>query len=311
MEKSLNFPHVEILDGGLKSTLQDAGRWQYLGQGVPLSGAMDYQSMVKANLLVGNDFCASVLEMQMIGCKLRFTGNSLIAISGADMSPSLDGALINTYESIPVFRDSILHFKVAKQGFRTYLAIQGDWDVESVMGSKSTYTYAGFGGWEGRSLKPGDKIPIGPKQEYFYRKLDVPFFPSQASIRVVPGPEYELFRKEARELFCSHAYTIRSESNRMGYRLQGPQLEIEKGVDMISSAVLPGTVQVLPSGQSIIAMRDAQTSGGYPRIANVIRVDWDVLAQLGPGAKVRFRWCKVEDAQELWRRRIQKLENLF
>lgn len=312
---------MEVISPGLYTTVQDLGRYGYQRHGIIVGGAMDTLAMRMANLLVGNDPNAAVLELTLKGPVLLLHEDMLLAVCGADMQPAVDGKRIRSNRPVWVKKGSTLKFAHAKKGCRAYLAVAGGWDVPPVMGSRSTNVRAGFGGAWGRTLREKDRLQLGKSSELgrlFAEQLRarsmtqhagcsemgwfVPphVFPYQkeAVIRVMRGAEFDHFTKESRQHFFAQSYQLATQSDRMGYRLEGPELALESPLELISAAVSTGTIQVPPNGQPIILLADRQTVGGYPKIGHVATVDLPILAQLRPGDRVQFQEVSLREAQQ-------------
>ncbi|WP_263620687.1 5-oxoprolinase subunit C family protein [Halobacillus yeomjeoni] len=323
---------IKLAKSGLLTTIQDLGRIGYQKYGVIASGAMDSESHRIANLLVGNDGDHPTMEITLMGPVIEFQEDALIAICGGDLSAMVDGERVELWKPIYIKQGSELRFGNPKQGFRAYLAIAGGFDVPYVMNSGSTYLRAGIGGFEGRALEKGDEIPVGDPSmpslsmmeslkelageehfcsaSWFASPEFVPNAHSGCEIRVTEGREFELFSEESQEKFFEQAYQIDSKSDRMGYRLKGSKLKLNEKVDMISEAVAFGTVQVPSEGNPIILLADRQTTGGYPKIAQVASVDLPKLAQLKPGEKIIFKKITHEQSQKLWIQREMEIKQL-
>ncbi|GAA4437583.1 5-oxoprolinase subunit PxpC [Pontibacter saemangeumensis] len=323
---------LNIISPGLLTTVQDLGRHGYQKDGISVSGAMDTFALRAANLLVGNAEGEAGIEVTLKGPKIFFTKRQLIAVTGADLSPSLNGAPIKSWRPVSVEEGSILEFGAVLNGCRAYIAVAGGLDLPKVMGSNATYLRAGIGGFEGRALQLGDSIPckgIPAKMEPFLRGLasaqeEHPgaqtnwsvdsslyvTYQEPQQIRVVKGPEYLIFSEQSQQDFWRMAYQVTAQSDRMGYRLLGTRLALATQEDMVSSAVTFGTVQVPPEGSPIVLMADHQTTGGYPRIAQVISADFSKLAQLVPRHKIQFKEVTLEEAQSLYIRQEKNLEKL-
>jgi antagonist of KipI len=283
---------VEIISAGLFDTLQDEGRPGYQSQGVPLGGAMDRQSAALANQLVGNPLDTPVVESTLLGPQLRFHGPVQIALTGAMARPTLNGQLISRYTTVNVAPGAVLNIGGMQQGCRTYLAIRGDWQVQQWLGSCSPPPYQSEVLTPDSRLQSGQRLNIQNAPEIEIRQIPLkehPVFSKTHKISVFPGPEWAAFSNSARAHFLSQPFTLSKDSNRMGLRLMEPLPETEHLPGLLSSAVLPGTIQVPPSGQPIILMADAQTTGGYPRLAQVSTNDLPILAQCRPGDQVQFR----------------------
>lgn len=284
-------PEIEVLSTGLLDTLQDEGRPGYQSQGVPLGGAMDRESAALANQLVGNPLGTPVVESTLLGPRLRFHSPAQIALTGARAQPKLDGQPIPTYTTVTVAPGSVLNIGGMQQGCRTYLAIRGSWLIRKWLGSCSPPPYQSGLLTPESCLQPGQRWHIralAPISARTIAPLKQPGFPPIRDIKVFTGPEWEAFSLAATEHFRNQIFTISKDANRMGLRLQENLPNADRLPSLLSSAVLPGTVQVPPSGQPILLMADAQTTGGYPRLAQVSANDLPVLAQCRPGDQIRF-----------------------
>ena len=305
---------IEILKAGFYTSIQDLGRQGFQEYGMPVSGAMDKDVARLANWLVGNSLEEAVLEITLIGPTIKFHKNTQVAITGADINATLDGMPIEMYKTIFVNKGMVLKFGKLISGCRTYLSFVKGFCIPKEMGSYATYAYAKVGGLFGVALKKGDCITLGDFEEKNIKEVPKEFqqrVTSLLAIRVVPGIENSLFDEKYLELFYASEYKISSRSNRMGYRMQGEKLKTNSSVEMISSGVIQGTIQVPQNGQPIILGVDAQTTGGYPRIANVITADMSYLAQQKPGDIIRFRKVALAEAQSLLFNKEKKLELLF
>lgn len=282
---------IHIQKPGLLTTIQDQGRKGYQAFGVPINGAMDKRSARAANWLVGNPHDAPVIEITMMGPALHIEGDCQFALTGADISPSLDGKVCAMYETQLVKNGAMLSFGALKKGCRAYMAIGGDWQVKSWLGSQSASGHMPKELTPESLLSKDSLLHIKSRSfihKRFIRPNDQPDFPNQLQVHVLPGPEFNYFSRLQIAHFFSQEFLLRSESNRMGYRLDEALPDYQAEKEVISSGIVPGTIQVPPSGQPIILMADAQTTGGYPRIANVITKDLDRLGQLKPGDRVGF-----------------------
>jgi biotin-dependent carboxylase-like uncharacterized protein len=271
---------------------------------MPVSGAMDVFSLELANLLVGNDPGDACLEATISGPELEFTGETWVAITGADMDPHINGMGIPMNTAIDVRPGDRLGFRGLKSGCRSYIAFAGGIAIPPVMGSRSTYLRAGTGGFKGRALMQGDELQLGESigKPCLKRIPDglIPEYKHEQTIRVISGPEAHYFGMAGLRSFLSAEYTVTARSDRMGYRLSGEPIEHREGMtNIISSGISLGTVQVPGDGQPIILMADRQTSGGYARIANVITVDLTLLAQMRPGDIIRFSETTLDVADSI------------
>jgi antagonist of KipI len=323
---------INVMKPGLLSTIQDLGRYGYQKYGVIVSGSMDPLAHKISNLLVGNDENEATLEMTLMGPTLEFQETTLISICGGDLSPTIDGKPVPLRRSLLIKAGSVLKFGACKSGCRSYLAIAGGFNVATVMNSKSTYVRAGIGGLNGRSLKEGDTLEPGTIKkeseniiEYLlpfledndFTEIDwsissefISAYHQKKTIRVMPGTEYDLFSPESREHFFNKPFKVSAQSDRMGYRLEGPSLHLEKDFDMISEAVAFGTIQVPSNGKPIVLLADRQTTGGYPRIGDIASVDLPLIAQAKPGEELTFTRISHEKAQELYIDRERQLRHL-
>ncbi|QEI08157.1 biotin-dependent carboxyltransferase family protein [Pigmentiphaga aceris] len=305
---------MQVDQPGMFSLVQDLGRYGWQRFGVPANGAMDERAHRIANALVGNDDDAATLECTLTGPTLRFTRNTLIALSGADMAVTADGKRVPLNRAVMLRRGAVLAFSECRQGTRTYLAVRGGIDTELVMGSRSTFVRGAYGGVEGRALKRGDRVPLVTPQEdplpleRMLVQSGLPFveagvveLPASASepapLRFMRGPQWRKFSMAARRAFTREAFVISTQSDRMGYRLDGPELDLKQPLEMISEACEFGTVQVPPSGSPIVLMADRQSAGGYPKIAYVISTDLPLLAQARPGDSLHFTPVTLRQAE--------------
>ena len=296
---------IELLRVPSLLTVQDSGRGGYRKLGVPVSGYMDDYSAMIANHLVGNPGNAPLLEFLLMGPTLRFNASAVFAVAG-DADVRLNGFSIEPWRSYWAKRGDVLEVGALRSGLYGYIAFAGGIKCEKLLGSCSTYLRANLG----RALKAGDKLSLGyailteREGRYLPPELRPDYSPSEREIRVVLGPNLEHFTGRGVETFLSEAYTVTPESDRMGYRLDGPEIEhSERGAGIVTEPLLPGTVQVPANGKPIVMMRDAQTTGGYAKIATVISADLHLLAQSRPGTKVKFKAITVEEAQRILRER--------
>ncbi|XOQ43841.1 MAG: AHS2 domain-containing protein [Clostridium sp.] len=305
---------IEILKPGLLTTVQDFGRIGYQKLGISPSGALDRKAMTLANLLVANPADEAVLEMTLFGPELRFTADNFIAVTGGDLSPTLNGEPMPRYAAVGVKSGDVLSFGQAKEGCRAYLAFAGGLDLPVVMGSKSTNLKCGFGGYQGRKLQAGDKIAFAaPKEELPFfplRTLDTPSFGGKVTLRVVLGPQEDAFTESGIRTFFSETYKVTTRFDRMGCALDGPTVECKEKADIISDGIPAGAVQIPSSGKPIIMLADRQTTGGYTKIGTVVSVDLPLLAQCKPGDSVQFEQISISEAQKLLRREAKKLRKL-
>jgi biotin-dependent carboxylase-like uncharacterized protein len=287
---------LRILRAGLATSIQDYGRSGFRQYGISLGGVLDQPAMTTANLLVGNAPDSAVLEIVLGQFKAEFMRDGWFALTGAGCNAELDGKSVWTGWRLPVKKGQVLSLSMPVRGMRSYLAVHGGFDLPEVLGSGSTDLKAGFGGFEGRKLQDGDRLPLGKPTRQFDKKVGVRQLLWGNRIRALPGPEYHEFSPEAQQAFWRSAWKLSPQSNRMGYRLQGRELNRVKPRELLSHGLVPGVIQVPPNGQPIVLMADAQTTGGYPRIACVIEADLYQLAQIRLGEPIHFIHCSLPDA---------------
>jgi antagonist of KipI len=304
---------VTILKPGIMSSVQDLGRWGFQQHGVPVGGAMDKLSASLANIICGNDEKEAVIEMTLQGTSILFNENTHCAFTGGGCKVYVDDVELpfNRLLFIPAY--SIITTQPAATGCRTYLAVAGGWDIPKTMGSASTYVPSGIGGVKGRNLITGDILPfkkreqtipsssmklLGNKIHASHWQVPDVFAHEQYPdiVHVLPGPEFDLFQTSSQEKLFESSFTISSQSNRMGYRLEAEKLLMKEKQEMVSTPVASGIIQVTHDGTPIILMADAQTTGGYPRIARVCSADMSKLAQKRPGEKIGFRQINEEES---------------
>ncbi|MBS1820296.1 MAG: biotin-dependent carboxyltransferase family protein [Acidobacteria bacterium] len=291
---------VMVLSPGVQTTVQDLGRWGFQSLGIPVAGPMDPFAHRLANALVGNPRAAATLEAAMVGPTLQFDESRVIAVTGAMFDLHLDDQLAPMNTPLAVRPGSVLRFGERRSGARAYLAMAGGVDTTPVLGSRSTHVPTRMGGFEGRALRRGDRLAIGPasvaRMPPRGRGGDVPVAPSPAIVRVLAGPQANRFVPEALEAFASAPYHVSVHSDRMGVRLTGPTLRHIETADIVSDATPVGSVQVPASGEPIVLMADRQTTGGYAKLATVIAADIGVLGQACPGDRIQFTVCEHREA---------------
>jgi biotin-dependent carboxylase-like uncharacterized protein len=291
----------KVFKPGLFTTIQDLGRYGYLKYGVPISGAMDKLSLTAANVLVGNDQNEACLETTILGPELQTLASTQIAVTGGMCHPMINGEEVAMRQTLNIREGDAVSFGKMETGCRAYVSIRGGIDVPTVLGSKSTYTRGCFGGIQGRPLQTGDEIEVSEtpflRFQYLMPERIMPKFTDHLAVNVVLGPQAHMFTEKGWNTFLSSQYKMRSEADRMGYRLEGPSIEHKSSADIVSDALLPGAVQVPRNGKPIIIMRDAQTTGGYPKIAVATTRDADLLGQCKPNDVIEFSELTVEEAQ--------------
>lgn len=296
---------IEVLQTGTRTTIQDAGRPGHRHVGIPMSGAADRLSFALANWMAGNRWNTPALECVLGGQHFRFTKDGLCALAGAEMWAQINGQNIKNFTSFPVKAGDILTLSTARQGCRAYLAVAGGLSGETFLGSASTYTLAGIGGFEGRALNVGDLLSIGENAEE-KRTIPTGYTPHISNhivLRTRPAPEFnDLSLASQRHLFISPFFAT-PQTDRMGARLKGDKLQLAKPASMTSGPMLPGTLQVPPNGGPILSLADAHCTGGYPRAVQVIRADYWLMGQIGPGTQVSFQRSFEDDPRVVLKRR--------
>lgn len=321
---------IKVLKPGLATSIQDLGREGYYHLGIPPSGAMDSYALRAANLLVGNAPGAAALECTLLGPELHFTEDALVALSGARMTPRLDGAEMPLDEAFSVRASQVLKFDYLKAGARGYLAVAGGFAVPEVLGSRSTYTLGGLGGFQGRRLAAGDELTVGTPATGAKPGVRLPVdlvsaCGGEVTLRVVPGLYHHRLTADAAEAFFADTWTVGSEADRIGYRFKGGrplqftprEQPFGAGSDpsnIVDSCYPIGSIQVPAGLEPIVLHRDAVSGGGYAMIGTVISSDLDLIGQLQPNQKARFVAVTLEDAlaaRRVYKERLQRLEQLL
>jgi len=304
---------LEVQSNGALNLIVDSGRFDAMTLGVSIGGAMDPMALRLGNLLVGNGDDAAGIEVSVFPFRLRLASEQLVAISG-DCAATLDTRPIPPYSRFTASADQLLTLQPGRLGARAYVTVAGGLDVPLVLGSRSTDLKAAMGGLEGRALRRGDRLPVGQRAPgapaasevgplgvtlAALRDLFAELEADRLTLRCVIAAEYEAFTAEARHRLEHTDYEILPDSNRQGYRLAGEGLHLGSPLELLSHALIPGTVQVPSSGQPIIQLADANTCGGYPKIATVIETDLWKLGQARPGRKLRFERVTLREALRL------------
>ncbi|MDX8047582.1 biotin-dependent carboxyltransferase family protein [Gracilibacillus sp. S3-1-1] len=322
---------MTIKKAGLLTTIQDLGRRGFQKYGVIASGVMDTFSHRVANILVGNKEEMPTLEMTLIGPTIQFDKDVLIAICGGDLSATIEGEKVALWRPVFVKAHTELKFGNSKEDCRAYLAVAGGFEIPTVMNSRSTYIRASIGGFKGRALQVDDELTFGEISDMSQqiitqlqalsddRVIEEKWMvdPDRVlerevgqPIRFTKGREFHLFTEASKRTFLREEYLISTQSDRMGYRLEGEKLSLAEEAEMISEAVNFGTIQVPADGNPIILLADRQTTGGYPKIGQVISVDLPVLAQAKPGDRIRFVEISLAEAQRLYIKVERKIAEL-
>lgn len=297
---------IKILKPGVLNTLQDLGRIGFRALGVGTNGAMDSFAASVSNYLVGNDDSSAVLEINYPAPEILFNKDALISLAGADFSASVDDLTMPLWSPFFIKKDSVLKFKKHVSGTKVYLAVVGGWQAESWLGSCSTNLPVQAGGYLGRALQKADEIlflnttmPAGKKPTWNISQFELEkVYQPVHTIRCLQSVEWDMMDAASKNNFTRQQFIISNQSDRMGYRLTGEKLNLEESVELISSPVDGGTIQLLPDGNLIVLMADHQTTGGYPRIGSVIKADLPKFSQLVSGQEIRFSVVDMQVAED-------------
>lgn len=303
---------IKVLNPGLATSVQDMGRHGYYHLGIPQSGGMDQLALQAANLLVGNASDAAVLEATFMGPELEFTADAVVAVTGAAMTPKVDGAEQANWESFAVKAGQVLSFDYLKGGARAYIAVSGGIDVPVVLGSRSTYTLGALGGFQGRTLAVGDEVPVGQGKGTAGRSLDASLRRapgSPAEIRVLPGIYWHWVTDRSGAQFYADTWKVAPEADRIGYRFRGghpiefTERERPFGAGSDPSNIVDGcypygSIQVPGGTEPIILHRDAVSGGGYFMLGTVISADMDLIGQMQPHTPTQFVKVTMDEALE-------------
>ena len=307
-----------VESAGLQTTVQDLGRPGFGPEGVSASGAADPVALRLGNLLVENQPGVAGLELTLVGGSFVFPDGAVIAITGADLGATVNGRPLEMWASHTLEPGTKLMFGATKNFARGYLAIAGGIQVDPFLGSASTHVLSGLGGFEGRALRKGDRLRIGKASKKVPRRritlAALYAFKPRKVLRVTEGPQADWFSEAAKQVFYRDVFRVSEESDRVGLRLEGTALDGSTAREMITEGVSLGAVQVTPSGQPIILFVEQQTTGGYPKIANIIAADLHRIGQLRPRAEIRFQRTSLAVARSLWieqERLLNAPEQLF
>lgn len=298
---------IEVLTSHALNTVQDQGRVGARRFGVSTSGVMDPLALAVGNALLGNEANAASIEIQTFPFRIRFTADCAFAVTGADCMAMLGDVAVPPWWCARARAGGVLVLSAPTRGARAYLTFRGGIDILPVLGSRSTHVRAGFGGLEGRPLVAGDVIPVPAEAQDAAGCVDFGVEPPDVAlpapvdgealvVRTLRAGEYDLFPPSIQATFWSTPWKISLQSDRGGYRLAGPKLSLPKPIEMRSHGVVPGVVQVPPAGEPIIQMSDANTAGGYPKIAAVVQADLWRLGQARPGSFIAFRDVDYREA---------------
>jgi len=319
---------LRVIRPGFLTTLQDAGRWGYQSQGVPVGGAMDRDAMTQANLLVGNAEDCVVIEMALHGAEFEAEADLLIALSGGGAAAYVGETKLLFDRPLGITRGTVIKFLPSSFGRFTYLAIAGGIYAPAVMNSRATYLPSRFGGIEGRALQREDRIMLhhsgndlsariwrllhwkGAVGEPYWARSPFHKLYLPKVVRVLEGPEWSWFTAASQARFFGTEFRPTADSNRMGYRLQGPFFERARAGELISTAVSAGTIQCLPNGALVVLMADSQTTGGYPRIGQVAAADLSLCAQTRTQEALFFKPVSLAEAEALLLKRARWFQSL-
>lgn len=310
-------PALKVLAPGSHTTVQDLGRTGFQAIGIPVSGALDHASLRLGNLLVGNSPETAALEILYQGPTLEVCADTVrVALTGTGATLDLlgdDEASLPPWRSALLRRGQVFRIGALADSSCCYLAIEGGLDLKPCLGSLSTYVRGGFGGFEGRMLRVGDEVPLvleaAPERPETRLHEPLDLVPDDA-IRIVLGPQQELFPRPAIDAFLAADYTVSLQSDRMGMRLDGPALQGHSHAGFVSDGIATGAIQVPGSGQPIVLLADHQTTGGYPKIATVISADIPVIGRRKPGDGIRFAAIDVAAAENIRRAQEDALEDI-
>lgn len=311
---------IKVISPGLSTTVQDLGRPGYYHLGIPISGGMDRYALRAANMLVGNDEGAAVLEAVFLGPELEFTAPATVAVTGAELPPKVDGDVRETWTAFPVKAGQVLSFDYLKAGARAYIAVSGGIDVPLALGSRSTYTLGALGGFDGRALRAGDELPVGRAAGTPGKGRGVPAklrrMPgAPAELRVMPGLYWHRITEASGRRFFEDTWKVAPEADRIGYRFRSgrPMEFVERkqpfgaGSDpsnIVDSCYPYGSIQIPGGTEPIVLHRDAVSGGGYFMVGTVISADMDLIGQLQPHTPTRF--VSVDMAAALAARRDRR-----
>ena len=310
VEEEKNNPNVIVRKAGVNSTFQDNGRFGFRSYGVPESGAMDAYSHNIANALVGNEKNCATIECTMGGLCLEFNINTVIALTGAGIV-FVNGKSIPLYQPHNIALNDVVEVRFNNKGIRTYLAVQGGFTSKVMMNSRSASPKINIGTTLKKDM--GLRVEISQTKQVLNKidKLEIPVFESHKTIRIIDGNEINWITKESIQQFYTEQFALSNRCDRMGYLLEGKPIYLENKVEMLSTAVVKGTIQLTPSGQLIVLMNDCQTTGGYPRIGQIAAIDLRVMAQLKQGDTILFKRISFEEAEELYLTQQKTIDEYF
>lgn len=304
---------IHIEKPGMLTTIQDIGRQGFQQYGVIVSGAMDTLALQTANILVGNAQDEAVLEVTMGGLRFKTDDDCVMAMTGATIQGTINGRdPLQSYRPVALKAGDTVQLGPLLSGCRNYIAFCGGIDVPAIMNSKSTYLRAGIGGYKGRALKKGDALTVykHTAQQVKWQAEPPHYAKKNWTVHVTAGPEWAQFTADSQQQFLTTRYDITAAADRMGYRLKGTPLQRVSAEELLSDAVLFGTIQVSNDAQPTVLLADRQTTGGYPRIAQVIASDLHVFAQMKPGDSIQFECVTLTESYALLNEQTQYLRKL-
>lgn len=310
---------LTIKKSGLLTTVQDLGRWGYQSDGVPVSGAMDIEALRYGNAMLRNGGDAAALEVTILGPEVELRGEGLALFAGADLGFSLNGLEVGSWKVVSLKPGDVISFTGPKKGCRGYICFSGGIDVPPVMGSRATYTRAGIGGYQGRALKPGDRLVTG-EPAVLWKKLAGftlppelrPDYSPDRTLKILMGLQEEAFTGEGLETLFSSQYTVSTDSDRMGTRFDGPKVRHgENGADIVSDGIPMGAVQIPGHGTPIAMLADRQTTGGYAKVGVLTPASVQALVQRMPGAPVRFEKAEMKEAVSELRKTSETVQEII
>ncbi|MEP6925785.1 MAG: biotin-dependent carboxyltransferase family protein [Pyrinomonadaceae bacterium] len=297
---------LKFLSNGILTTLQDNGRTGFRQYGINPNGAMDKRSARLINILLGNHQDEGVLEIHFPAPRILFEEPAVITLGGASFAAALNNREIENWRVVQARQNDVLSFGGKINGSRTYLAVRGGFEIEKWLGSLSTNLKAKAGGFDGRPVQQGDRLFFNQKATTNEQKTSykissslIPLYSNAPEILVIEGAEWKHLTSVSKTAFLNQIFTIGRESDRMGFRIRGAKLDLGAKIELVSSAVNFGTIQLPPEGSPIILMADHQTTGGYPQIAHVINQDLPLVGQLGAGDKISFKMISLRAAENL------------
>lgn len=304
---------IKILKPGILCSLQDLGRAGYRAIGIPVSGAMDSAYHSLANWLVGNDENEATIEFAYHGAVIEFSDSTEIAICGSGSKIFANGNEIDFGKSYFIPKNTLLKFHPSSAGTWSYLAVKGGFKTKKILASKSVYAKAGIG----KTFQQNEIADCNSSFKNYKNEISILnslpeniLLENKSAVRIIPGNEFHLLKNESQRQIFNKEFQINISSDRMGYRLKGENLFLENKIEMLSAAVMPGTIQLMPDGQLIVLMKDAQTTGGYPRIGKIIEQDISIFAQKRAGEKIYFHQISIKEAEDLFFERKKFLQQL-